>query len=69
MAISVVSKRRRLRGFGRGSGKHALPENLVPEQRSPAGDGVQAKRRAYQGLHKAKASGPRLSGPYEKRAA
>jgi hypothetical protein len=67
MAISGVIKGRRLRGLGLSRiGRHAAPKSEVPApRRSPEGGGK--AKHAYQGLHKA--SGPRLSGPYEKRAA
>jgi hypothetical protein len=69
MAFSDIAKRRPLRGFGlyRSSGRHAAPRSeVVPApRRSP--EGTVKPRRSYEGLHKA--SGPRLSGPYEKRAA
>jgi hypothetical protein len=61
MASPVITKGRRLRGLvlHRGLGRHAAPkDSAVPAQRhSPE----------YQGLHKA--SGRRLSGPYEKKVA
>jgi hypothetical protein len=61
MAISVVTKGRRLRGLvrHRGIGRHAAPRDASgpTPRRTPE----------YQGLHKA--SGPRLSGPYEKKVA
>ncbi|MBO0802555.1 MAG: hypothetical protein J2P25_05705 [Nocardiopsaceae bacterium] len=65
MAFSVVIKRRSLRGLGlyRGYGRRAAPKSdvrLTPE-------GSVKPNHQYHGLHKA--SGPRLSGPYEKRAA
>ena len=68
MAFSGITKSRPLRGFGlyRSSGRHAAPRSEVPApRRSPEGN--VKPRRSYEGLHKA--SGPRLSGPYEKRAA
>ena len=63
-----VAKRRSLRGFGlnRHAGKHAAPKTELLAQHGQF-EGAVKPRRSYQGLHKA--SGPRLSGPYEKRAA
>jgi len=68
MALSVIAKCRPLRGFGmyRSSGRHAAPRSEVPAPRQSPEGGVKP-RRPYEGLHKA--SGPRLSGPYEKKAA
>jgi hypothetical protein len=67
MAFSVT-KSRPLRGLGlyRSSGKHAAPKSEVPAQRRSPEESARPKQ-PYQGLHKA--SGPRLSGPYEKKAA
>ncbi|MBO0820133.1 MAG: hypothetical protein J2P26_04710 [Nocardiopsaceae bacterium] len=66
MAFSGVIKGRRLRGLGLSRvGRHAAPKSEVPApRRSPEGG---KPKHGYQGLHKA--AGPRLSGPYEKRAA
>lgn len=66
--MAYTAKRHPLRGFGlyRSAGRHAAPKGEAPARhRSPEG-AVKAKH-SYQGLHKA--SGPRLSGPYEKKAA
>jgi hypothetical protein len=67
MAFSVT-RSRPLRGLGlyRSSGKHAAPKGEVPAPRQSSEESAPPKQ-SYQGLHKA--SGPRLSGPYEKKAA
>lgn len=67
MSFSVVTKGRRLRGLGlQRIGKHAAPKSEVPAPRRSA-EGADKPKQPYQGLHKA--SAPRLSGPYEKKAA
>lgn len=62
--MTISASKRRLREFvqHRGPGKHSAPEAAprVPLQRSAS------SARAYPGLHKASASAPRLSGPYER---
>jgi hypothetical protein len=63
-----VTKLHPLRGLGlyRSSGRHAAPRNKVPAQRRSSEESTRPKQ-PYHGLHKA--SAPRLSGPYEKKAA
>ena len=68
MGFFVVTKRHPLRGLGlyRHAGRHAAPKSEVPLPRRSLEAAVKPKH-TYQGLHKA--SAPRLSGPYEKKAA
>jgi hypothetical protein len=67
MAFSVT-KAGPLRGLGlyRRSGKHAAPRGVIPEPRQSP-DGEHSDREPYKAMHAA--SAPRMSGPYERKAA